>query len=283
MKKRLLVAFLLLLPIAALEAGEHKALELSTIQVIPIQDSGNNREYELYIKLPEKYEESDTKKHPVIYYTDALWAVEILSATTEYALEDAILVGIGWRKGMPADENEWSSRYRDFKPALPSDDKANDKESFKGEAHQHLAFIRNDVIKYIESNYRANPDNRTYFGYSFGGLFGVYALISQPDTFQNYIIGSPSRLIGTYMDSRLELEPNKPLIELPKQTNVFIAYGALEKELGATVERFVSELKSQKLANLSIEPVVIESANHTTAFPKTSVRSIYWLADKVKH
>ncbi|WHI51940.1 alpha/beta hydrolase-fold protein [Microbulbifer sp. MLAF003] len=281
MKKRLLVAFLLLLPIAALEAGEHKALELSTIQIIPIQDSSNNREYELFIKLPEKYEESDTNKHPVIYYTDALWAVEILSATTEYALEDAILVGISWQKDMPADENEWSSRYRDFKPALPSDNK--DKKTYKGEAHQYLAFIRNDVIQYIESNYRANPDNRTYFGYSFGGLFGVYVLMSQPDTFQNYIIGSPSRLIDTYMDSRLESEPNKPLMELPKQTNVFIAYGALEKELGAAVEKFVGELKNQKLANLTLEPAVIESANHTTAFPKSSVRSIYWLADKLKH
>ncbi|AWF82657.1 hydrolase [Microbulbifer sp. A4B17] len=281
MKKRLLVAFLLLLPITALKAGEHKALELSTIQVIPIQDSSNGREYELFVKLPEKYEKSDTKKHPVIYYTDALWAVEMLSATTEYALEDAILVGISWQKDIADTEKEWSSRYRDFKPAFASDNIDNG--SNKGEAHKHLAFIRNDVIKYIESNYRANPDNRTYFGYSFGGLFGVYALISQPDTFQNYIIGSPSRLIGTYMDSRLESKPNKPLMDLPKQTNVFIAYGALEKELGATVERFVSELKNQKLANLSLEPAVIESANHTTVFPKLSVRSIYWLSDKLKH
>ncbi|WP_299579539.1 alpha/beta hydrolase-fold protein [uncultured Microbulbifer sp.] len=280
MKKRLLVALLLFLPLTALKAGEHKALELSTVQVIPIQDSSNNREYELFIKLPEKYAESDTKKHPVIYYTDALWAVEILSATTEYALEDAILVGIGWQKDTPADENEWSSRYRDFKPTLPSDNK--DKKTYKGEAHQYLAFIRNDVIKYIESNYRANPDNRTYFGYSFGGLFGVYTLISQPNTFQNYIIGSPSRLISTYMDSLLESKSNKPLMDLSKKTNVFIAYGALEKELGATVERFVSELKDQKLANLTLEPAVIESANHTTAFPKTSVRSIYWLAEKLR-
>ncbi|WP_444924199.1 alpha/beta hydrolase [Microbulbifer sp. DLAB2-AF] len=281
MKKRLLVAFLLLLPIAALKAGEHKALELSTIQVIPIQDSSNNREYELFIKLPEKYKESDTKKHPVIYYTDALWVVEMLSATTEYALEDAILVGISWQKDMAGAEKEWSSRYRDFKPAVLSNKK--DKKSHKGEAHEYLAFIRNDVIKYIESNYRANPDNRTYFGYSFGGLFGVYALISQPDIFQNYIIGSPSRLIGTYMDFRLESELNKPLMDIPKRTNVFIAYGELEKELGATVERFVSELKDQKLVNLTLELAVIESANHTTAFPKTSVRSIYWLAEKLKN
>ncbi|WP_226642764.1 alpha/beta hydrolase [Microbulbifer variabilis] len=273
MKKRLLIALLLLLPISALKADEYRALELSKIQVIPIQDSSNNREYELFIKLPEKYAESDTKKHPVIYYTDGLWAVEMLSATTEYALEDAILVGISWQKDMAGAEKEWSSRYRDFKPAVLSNEK--DKKSYKGEAHQYLTFIRNDVVKYIESNYRANSGNRTYFGYSLGGLFGVYVLMSQPDTFQNYIIGSPSILIGTYMDSRLESEPNKPLMDIRKQINVFIAYGALEMELGSTVEKFVGELKNQKLANLTVEPAVIESANHTTAFPKTSVRSIY--------
>ncbi|MFS1523831.1 alpha/beta hydrolase [Microbulbifer sp. 2304DJ12-6] len=277
MKKRLLVAFLLLLPVATLKAGEPKPLELRRIQVVPIQDSSNDREYELLIKLPESYDKSGSKKHPVIYYTDAMWAVEMLSATAEYAIEDAILVGISWQKNLAKAKNAWSSRFRDFKPALAEDNKAG-----KGEAHKHLAFIRNDVIKHIESNYRANPHNRTYFGYSLGGLFGVYTLFSQPDTFQNYILGSPSRSLGSFISAQFESDSHKALIDLPKQANVFISYGALEKELGSNVERLVSQLKRRKLSNLSLESVVIESADHTTAFPKTSVRSIYWLADRLK-
>ena len=69
-------------------------LELSHTQVIPIKDTKTGRNYELYLKLPENYSEDSGKKYPVIYYTDAMWHIEILSSSTEYMLEDVILVGI---------------------------------------------------------------------------------------------------------------------------------------------------------------------------------------------
>ncbi|TQV78290.1 alpha/beta hydrolase [Exilibacterium tricleocarpae] len=272
MKKRLLVVFLFLLPLTTLKAGEQKSLELPRIQVVPIQDPNTGREYELLIKLPGGYDKSGDKKHPVIYFTDAMWHVEILSATVEYVIEDAILVGITWQKNLAAAKHEWSSRGRDLVPALGKDS--------KGEAHKYLTFLRSEVIKYIESSYRANPDNRTYFGYSVGGLFGAYTLLSQPDTFKNYIIGSP--WFGPYLTSLFEPGSHKVSKDLLKQTNVFISHGALEEKLSDKVAIFVSQLKSRKIANLSLESAVIESADHTTAFPKTSVRSIYWLADRLK-
>ena len=53
-------------------------LELPRIQVIPIEDTKNDRQYELYIKLPEGYSENKDKKYPVPYSTDVMWHVEIL-------------------------------------------------------------------------------------------------------------------------------------------------------------------------------------------------------------
>ncbi|MEX2962172.1 alpha/beta hydrolase [Microbulbifer sp. TYP-18] len=282
MNKHLLAAIFFFLPLAALKASEPRPLELPKIQVVPIQDSSTGREYELLIKLPEEYAKSGAKKHPVIYFTDAIWAVEILSATVEYTIQDAILVGIGWQKNrvdwqknLAGAEKEWWSRFRDLRPA--SDQVSHEN---KGEAHQFLAFLNNDVIKYVEGSYRANQDNRTYFGYSLGGAFGVYTLLNQPDIFQNYIIGSPSGL-ASYMGSLSEAGSQKPISSLPKQTNVFISYGALEHKLGDNVEKFVGQLRNRKPANLSLQSVVIESADHNTAFPKTSVRSIDWLAGRL--
>ena len=73
-------------------------LQLSRIEVIPITDTQTGRQYELYVKLPESYAEDTKSQHPVIYYTDAMWHVEILSGAAEYIIEDAILVGISWQK-----------------------------------------------------------------------------------------------------------------------------------------------------------------------------------------
>ena len=73
-------------------------LELPQIQVVPIKDSKTERNYELYIELPEDYSENTDKTYPVLYYTDATWHLEILSACQEYILEDVILVGISWQK-----------------------------------------------------------------------------------------------------------------------------------------------------------------------------------------
>ena len=63
-------------------------LELPRIEVIPIKDTKTDRQYELYIKLPEGYSEDNNMAYPVIYYTDAMWHVEILSGSAEYIMEE---------------------------------------------------------------------------------------------------------------------------------------------------------------------------------------------------
>ncbi len=258
---------------------EKSYLELSRIEVIPIKDTGTDRQYELYIKLPEGYSENKNTRYPVIYYTDAMWHVEMLSGSAEYIMEDAILVGISWQKDIQESlKNEvgaHASRFRDYSIQESTNAEYQTKYQF-GQADNHLAFIRNNVIRYVENNYRTAPDNRTYFGYSLGGLFGAYILLSQPDTFKNYIFGSPS-LKGD-IPILSELDSNATLKQKGLNSNVFISYGSLEKELGANVEQFVTMLKTREDKSLSLKHVVIEGS-HQTAFPLTGVRSIIWLSD----
>ena len=52
---------------------EGTSLVLPQIQVVPIKDSKNERNYELYIELPEDYSENTNKTYTVLYYTDAVW------------------------------------------------------------------------------------------------------------------------------------------------------------------------------------------------------------------
>ena len=267
--------FLVLLPFIGVKANEYKSLELPRIKVVPIQDSLSGRQYELYIKLPEGYPENKDKKYPVLYTTDAMWHIEILSAATEFLLEETILVGISWQKNTENAEEHYS-RFRDY-----TFTKSKSAKNPTGEASNHLTFIRNDVFKFVENHYRTAPNQRTYFGYSLGGAFGSYILLTQPDTFENYILGSPA--FGSKdMHVINELKYNAASKKKGLNANVFISYGSLEKKLGTNVDRFLSKLKSRNDESLLLQFEVIESADHGKAFPMTTIRSLNWLSSLTK-
>ncbi len=251
------------------------------IQVIPIQDSNTERNYELYIELPEDYSENNDKTYPVLYYTDAEWHREALSAGQEYILEDAILVGISWQKDLTGDLAEFgahASRFRDYSIQPSSNAEAQAKYKL-GQAENHLNFIRNDVIKYVENTYRTDPDSRTYFGYSLSGEFGAYILLTQPDTFDNYVIGSPS--IRNEVDYLAELYANIRAAESYKgfNANVFVAYGSLEEEgVVEPIKEFIDII--DRNIGISVQSEVIEG-NHGTAFPMTAIRGMTWLSSLI--
>lgn len=275
MKQSLILIGLFLLlytSLSSTNASEPESYEMPRTQVIPIQDSKSKGQYELYIKLPEDYSKNSDKVYPVVYYTDAVWHIEILSASTEYIIEDAILVGISWRKDIADDlkeqYGEHVSRFTDYSFWK----KSNPKLVF-GHANKHLAFIRNDVISYVEQNYRTDPSNRAYFGYSLSGLFGAYVLVTQPDTFKHYILGSPSvDLLAKY---------NVETTNKSFNANVFISRGTLEEEkLHEPISEFVNSLNARNDKGLSVKSVVIEGS-HQTAFPMTGVRAVTWLASLI--
>ena len=266
------------------------SLVLPQIQVVPIKDTNSARNYELYIELPEEYAENPTKTYPVLYYTDAKWHLEMLSGATEFILEDIILVGISWQLDINEDlKNERGahvSRFRDYSMSEHSNPEIQKKYQF-GQANKHLDFIRNDVITYIDKTYRTDPNSRTYFGYSLSGEFGAYILLSQPDTFNNYIIGSPT--VRGEIDYLKELNTKFGPYESSNRNsslnaNVFIAYGSQEEEerVVEPIEAFIELLNKRRDVGLSVHKEVIDG-DHGTAFPMTAVRSVGWLSSILSH
>jgi len=142
------------------QSVESSYLELPRIQVIPIKDTQTGRQYELYIKLPDGYTEDNDIQYPVLYCTDAMWHIEILSGSAEYLIENTILVGISWQKdineNLIKEQGAHVSRFRDYSIRKSSDAENQAKYQF-GQASNHLTFIRNDVIKYVENNYQTDP------------------------------------------------------------------------------------------------------------------------------
>ena len=258
------------------------------IQVVLIKDTETARTYELYIELPEKYAEHTDKRYPVLYYTDAKWHLEALSACQEFMLEEVILVGISWQKdgneALKEEVGEHVSRFRDYSISEHPNPEVQEKYQL-GQAQTHLNFIRNEVIAYVDQSYRTDQNSRTYFGYSLSGEFGAYILLTQPDTFDNYIIGSPS--IKTELPLLAELNTTFGPYESSNRNsslnaNVFISYGSLEKEMEEHFEAFVDLLKSRRDLGLSVQREIVEGT-HQTAFPMTAVRSAAWLSSLLGH
>ncbi len=265
---------------------EGSSLVLPQIQVVPIKDSKTAKNYELYIELPEDYTEHTNKTYPVLYYTDAMWHLEMLSGAAEYMLENVILVGISWQKDVAEDLRQQygahASRFTDYsfwKKANPNHPKLK-----FGQAENHLAFIRNEVIQYVDNNYRTDPDSRSYFGYSLSGAFGAYIVLTQPDTFNNYILGSPLNkgLIPYLSEINTKLGASESNKNNPLHANVYIAYGTLEKEKDEPIDEYLELLKNRKNLSLSVQNKTMEG-DHGTAFPRVAVESVAWLSSLMSH
>jgi predicted alpha/beta superfamily hydrolase len=84
-----------------------------------------------------------------------------------------------------------SDRTRDLTPPIEVDMKAAENMSTAGGADNMLAFLKNELIPHINQSYNTAP-YKILTGHSFGGLFAVHTLLSEPDLFDAYISISPS-------------------------------------------------------------------------------------------
>ncbi len=278
MKKIVVLASLILLPLASAQASELKPYEMPRTEVAPIQENGTDRQYELYVKLPEDYAENADTRYPVIYTTDAVVHMDMLSGSTEFLMPEVILVGISYQKNH-VDVRADASRFRDY--SVTAFNNPENQARFQGgQASNHLDFIRNEVMPYVETRYRTIPSERTYFGYSLGGTFGAYILLAQPDTFKHYILGSPA--FGTtglpYID---EFEAETALRQDEMNVNVFVSLGEQEADQREKVDHFIEVLRRRSEAGLALTGLeIIEDSNHSTAFPETVIRGVKWLSKR---
>lgn len=262
-------------------AAEANGFLLPRSKVEILQDPFTKRSYEIHIQLPINY--APDKKYPVVYMTDSPYTFPIAVGAARYPanfkkMEDVMYVGISWQ----TDVSPGFSRQRDYTPTLVT-------KGYKdptGEADKHLRFIRESVIRYIEEKYSVDPANRTYLGNSYGGLFGAYILLTHPETFANYILGSPS----LWWDNQyiFTLEAKTQTLTKGIAANVFISVGmdeyanseSTKNDLRGDAIRFHERLKVRQLPNVKLELRTIDSANHETAFPTTAIQGLWWLFNK---
>ena len=150
------------------------------------------------------YAESD-EKYPVLYVLDADmlfgWVTALVREaaslravgypTAGFVPPNLIVVGIGYPMTVRRQPKlAFSLRTRDQTPTKNPWDK--EWGGISGGAKNFLRFIRDELMPCINSNYRTDPTDSTIVGHSLGGLFALYVLFHEPDTFRRYVASSPS-------------------------------------------------------------------------------------------
>lgn len=211
------------------------------------------QEYELYINLPRGYDDT-AKSYPVIYLLDAQWDFPLLNAIYGQQYYDGFIpgvvtVGITWGGKNPSADN---LRARDFTPTSINGPNPT------GNAANFLKFIKEELIPFIEKNYRITND-RTLMGSSLGGLFTIYALFNETDLFDKYVLTSPA--LGWDKGAIYFYEKNFKERESGPPIKLFMAIGGLEHQ--NDFQKFVEHLESENYKNLEIGTKVIEGIGHS--------------------
>lgn len=129
-----------------------------------------NENRRLIVSLPENYELSN-KSFPVLFLLDG----------TENNLIDARLVTYNLRLEMIIVAVSNTDRDRDMMPiSRPSYEVENP------QAENFISFLETELLPHISEKYRTNGQN-TIRGRSLSGLFVMYAFLSKPELFDNYI------------------------------------------------------------------------------------------------
>ncbi|MCG6957689.1 MAG: hypothetical protein LJF04_16995 [Gemmatimonadetes bacterium] len=255
-------------------------------------------DYQIWVASPTQNPRLPPREaYPVLYVTDAdIWfntAAEmtrlmhnlfgllppILVVGIAYGVEDPMLQGeIRNRDLTPTSDASFEAMGRrmnpDWKPALPEGRRM-------GRAAEFLAFLEDEVMPFVAERYPVEGKG-TLFGCSLGGLFTLYALLSNPGSFDHYIAGSPS----IWWDNAVLFDLEEKMASRTKDVDatLFMGVGALEEGAGipgVDMFRFVtnmremaSRLEGRAYPSLRMTTQVFDDEGHTSVPPVVLTRGL---------
>ncbi|WP_409187007.1 alpha/beta hydrolase [Amycolatopsis sp. VS8301801F10] len=135
-------------------------------------------------------------------------------------------------------------------------------------ADNFLAFLETELHPEIESRYRVRADDVGLFGYSYGGLFTLFALTAGAALFTRFGASSPGIVVP---DSRI-YERYESLRGLPGETSLHLTVNAYEmlgpskfyRHLAIEFLRFLDVVTERPLPGLRVSCELIPGESHST-------------------
>lgn len=261
-----------LLSVLAASAAANAACSSLSSVTVPLPDPVSGRQYEIYVSLPDGYADNPEKRYPLLVLADGGRAFANLSCDVRTLArsgaigEEPIVVGLSYAAG----EDLEDSRRRDYTPVAGGP--AN---RVYGGAAAYRTYLSTVVLRHVESNYRADPGHRLFWGHSYGGLLGSHILLTEPGLFQTYLLGSPSFWFADeaiYGFEDAYAKRNKRL-----DATVLLYVGGQEisrydparkgntRDMVAGMQAFASRLLERGYGGLQLRSTVIEGKDHRSS------------------
>ena len=139
----------------------------------------------IQVILPKDYKAESGEKYEVLYVLDGEWYMEQVPFIYNFAMTSGYVPKCIFVLIPNTYVNSINLRDRDFSPTHINLDPPS------GGADNFHAFLKNELIPYVEKKYPANGQ-KSLLGSSFSGLFAVYAFVKEPQLFQSYIASDPN-------------------------------------------------------------------------------------------
>jgi predicted alpha/beta superfamily hydrolase len=159
-----------------------------------ITSANTGRTYRIYVSKPVV--PAPANGYAVLYVLDADTA--FATAATQAVLaslldgrKPVVVVGVGYPDVMAT----MSLRTRDLTPYIPNAEtigKAPLKPEEWGGGDAFHEFMIEELRPVVASMAAVDKSDQSLMGYSLGGLFTLHVLLSNPESYKNYVIGSPS-------------------------------------------------------------------------------------------
>ncbi len=215
-------------------------------------------EYGVYVTLPGGYKDNPDKIYPTLYIIDGnqyfVYTLEPYgSLIWGNMVKEHIAISVAYRPGQK------NHRARDFR----SNERAAD----------FVKFFQNELIPFVEDNYRTSKKDRTLFGHSLGGHFTLYMLLNAPETFENYIASAPA-----VSGEILKFEEDYAATHDDFPVKLFLASGEND-HLTIGAKRFAEKLKSRNYPSLEYDELYTINGNHGTIQPSAYIEGLRFVLD----
>lgn len=212
--------------------------------------------YKIDVQIPFGYH-SNNNSYPVLYTLDGNVTFGMVSDITKLLYFEkphsaVIVVGVGYKT-----YKDWiSKREHDLMPTT---------KSIEG-VDLFLKFIKDELIPFVNTNFRTNKKENIIYGHSSAAIFGFYSMFKNPTIFKNYILTSPS----VDEDDGYTVQMEKDFYVKSKELNIAL-YSAMGKSEKATLinsyESFVQQLKSRNYKQLYYQTDILDGTHMSIMAP----------------
>ncbi|WP_447725087.1 alpha/beta hydrolase [Sphingomonas koreensis] len=267
------------------QRGGGQPYALLGTEVWDVPDPATGRTYQLFVGLPSSYGKEPGRRYPVLYATDADYAFPVIRQIARRLnvegpqVEEFILIGISYAKG----DDGMTSRRRDYTPT-PNGPRDAPADAKHGEGVKHQAWLRDKALPFVTGRYRTAPGRNILLGHSYGALLATQVLLSEPQMFGGYVLGSPSLWYDKRHMFRAEAAYAAKHRDLKAKVFLYTGeYEAVRKgdarfnqetDLVADSRAFAEVLRKRDYPGLTLEVETLNGEDHVSVAPRGFTRAL---------